>query len=257
MELALLLSLVVMLSGIWIFLYNAILDLTVKSPADATLAVLGLVHWTVLCYLCLALYVLYETGREIRAKHELSERARIAERILLETWPVTLVALACGFAMAKVGSSEFWIKAPFLLLAGSGIFFAIYRSRKKYKAVETSPVRPTHIVWFFLGIGSLYLPYMLITSIILADVQISTDKEFYNSTDTVLFSVQSAGYIFRPDLKQVVFGTFRNKVIFDSTFAVTPEQRANMNLIMVDYIPQAAFWTRTAYHTVKMVEKPN
>jgi hypothetical protein len=159
--------------------------------------------------------------------------------------------------MAKVGSSEFWIKAPFLLLAGSGIVFAIHRSRKKYEVVETSPVRPAHIVWFFVGIGSLYLPYMLITSIILADVQITTDKEFYNSTDTVLFSVQSAGYIFRPHLRQVVFGTFRTKVNFDSTFAVTPEQRANLNLIMVDYTPQAAFWARTAYHTVKVVEKPD
>jgi hypothetical protein len=257
MELALLLSLVVMLSGIWIFLYNAILDVTVKSPADATLIVLGLVHWAVLCYLCLALYVLYETGREIRAKHDLSVRSQIAERILLETWPVTLVALACGFAMAKVGSSEFWIKAPFLLLAGSGLFIALYRSWKKNDAVKNSPMRPSHILWFFIGIGFLSIPYMLIISTILADVQITTDKEFYNGTDTVLFSVQSAGYIFRPRLKHVAFGTFETKVNLDSTFAVTPEQRDNMSLIIVDYTPQASFRTRIAYHEVKVVKKPD
>jgi hypothetical protein len=257
MELALLLSLVVMLSGIWIFLYNAILELTLKSPADATLAVLGLVHLTVLCYLCLALYVLYETGRGIRTKHQPSVRSQMAERILLETWPVTLAALACGFAMAKIGSSEFWIKVPFLLLAGSGIFMTLYRSWKAHKTGEASPMEPVHVFWFFVGIGALYVPYMLIAGILLADVQITTDKEFYNSSDTVLFSVQSAGYIFRPELKRVTFGTFQTKVNVDSTFAVTPEQRAKMNLIMVDYTPQAAFWTRTAYHSVKVVKQPD
>jgi hypothetical protein len=256
MELAILLSLVVMLSGIWLFLQNAILDLTVRSPADATLIALGIVHWTVLCYLCLALYVLYETGSTLRTKHKLSVRSQIAERILLDTWPVTLVALACGFVTAKVGSSEFWIKAPLFWLVGGGILIALYRTWKKQKAAGNSPLKPDHILYFFVGIGCLSAPYMFIMSTVLADVQITTDKELYNSTDNVLFSVQSAGYIFRPELKQVTLGGFTTKVNLDSTFAVTPEQRENMDLIMVDYAPQVAFWTRTAYRTVKVVKKP-
>jgi hypothetical protein len=94
-------------------------------------------------------------------------------------------------------------------------------------------------------------------SVVLADIQITTDKQFYDVSDTVLLSVRAAGYVFRPVVKLTRFGVFSNSENADATFAITPDQRANQDLIMVDYTPQLTFWTRTAYHMVNVVKKEN
>src|ERR1700677_1977110 len=99
MEIALLLSLIGVLGGVWIFLYHAILDLTVSAPADSTLFFLGVAHWTVLAYFALALYVFYERGVSVVTKRPAPERAHKAELILLETWPLTLISLAVRFVI--------------------------------------------------------------------------------------------------------------------------------------------------------------
>jgi hypothetical protein len=59
MEFGFLLSLIGLLSGLWLYLYRTILERTATAPADPPLMFLGFMHYAVLSYLVLALYVFY------------------------------------------------------------------------------------------------------------------------------------------------------------------------------------------------------
>jgi hypothetical protein len=257
MEIALLLSLIGVLGGVWIFLYHAILDLTVSAPADSTLFFLGVAHWTVLAYFALALYVFYERGVSVVTKRPAPERAHKAELILLETWPLTLISLAVGFVISKLGESDFWLKVPVIILAASGLIPVLYRRYRRNRNESPKRLSAGTMVFVLACIGLLSVPYTMFMSVVLADVQITTDKQFYSASDTILISVRAAGFIARPFVKQTRFGVFSNAENRDATFAITPDQRANQDLIMVDYSPQMTFWTRTAYHMVNVVKMDN
>jgi hypothetical protein len=91
--------------GVWIFLYNAILDLTVKEPADSTLFLLGVAHWTILCYFGLALYVFYHTGIAVRTKNLERPIAKSDLPSLALMNPRTRAASVTGHVSSKIPSA--------------------------------------------------------------------------------------------------------------------------------------------------------
>ena len=257
MEFALLLSLIGLLGGLWIYLYGVIMSVTVRSPADPTLMALGLAHWTILCYLVLALFVFYETGVNLKSKEPLSRLGQRAERILLETWPITLVSLAVGFVITRLGEGDLWIKLPSIILGASGAIVVIYRRLRKSESGPKLQLSASVTVGFLAILALLYVPYLCVMSDLLADVQITTDKAIYSQTDTAVVSVHSAGYMFRPYIKRIGIGRFEREEYEDFTVAITPKVRNGDNLVSVDYAPQAAFWKKTAYHTIDVADTAN
>jgi hypothetical protein len=255
MELALLLSLVAFLGGLWVYLFGVITNMTVNSIADSSLIVLGLAHWTIFCYLALALYVFYETGRVLRSKKDISETAVKAERILLQTWHYTLVALAVGLIVVRLGETNFWLKLPLVILAVAGLAAIPARHLKKMRLDPSEDLSISTTFMVLVAIAGSYIPYLFFMSTVMADVQITTDKQIYAAGDTILVSVRRAGYVIGPELKNIEFGAFRRTLISDTTFSVSPRDRASQNIINVESTPEMSFLNRTAYIEVNAVNE--
>lgn len=256
MELGFLLSIIGLLAGIWLYLYRIILDITVNAPADKTLLFLGYMHSTVLAYLLLALYVFFNKGRPETVNDRTLTRVRFATAIVLETWPVTMMALVVSFLLAKASSSYFWQGSYSWLLTVAALVFPLYRMLKSRRHGVKRELNPTHVAIFFGSIAVLGIPYMLFMSVFLADVQITTDKEFYTQNEPVLVSIRASGYIFRPTISKITFGAFEQTTYGDETLLVSPDQHLSDDIIFVDYRPQVFRFQRKADHSVKMAKLP-
>ena len=95
-------------------------------------------------------------------------------------------------------------------------------------------------------------------STVFADVQITTDKEFYRPNDPILVSVRGGGYVILPYVSKISFGTYLktqppNMRTSDFTLSVPPDQHRG-NLIEVDFHPEIVPWELRRFHEVKVVD---
>jgi hypothetical protein len=252
MDSGFLLSLIVLLGGIWIYLYRLILDLTVTAPADPTLLFLGYMHYIVLSYLALALYLFYRIRRASVEDSSVKKRIEFATGILVETWPFAVIVLVFSFVSAKVVTGGWRAVGFFIVLAGLIPFYRTLRAaRSRPQGVR---VRAEHLAWFWISIVPCGLAYICLMSFVLSDVKIETDKTFYRQSEPVLVSVRAAGYIFRPRLSKLSFGIYQKELILDETVLVPADKHLDQELIMVDYVPEVFGIKRTAFHVVNLVK---
>jgi hypothetical protein len=254
MELGFLLSLIGVLAGIWIYLYRVILDLTVTSPADSTLVFLAYMHYSVLSYLALSLYVFYHKGRGEPHLAKTKKRFKVASAILLETWPVVAVALMVSFLVSKVTASDFGLKAVIIFLGLAALLGPLYWTLRPHHRPPDSPLEPRQLAWFLGSMAIAGIPYMALMSFFLADVQITTDKDFYKQSEPVLVSVRAAGYVFRPSISKLSFGYYEKTGFEDETVLVRPEGHGQFDYITVTFVPQLFGLKRSAFHPVKIVK---
>jgi hypothetical protein len=245
-------SLVALLGGMWIYIFQVIRDMTVSAPADVALMPLGYAHWLLTVYFGLALYVLYQHGLMHHQHGHPATTTRIwAQEVLLRTWPVSVAMCLVSFVAGKViPGGDVPIKVV-VSVFGIGItalaFFQTIRASRGQKP-------RAGIWWFWVWVVVLAIPFMLGMSMVLADVDIRTDREFYRRTDDVVISMRASGYMFRPSLKLLQFGRLRRPVTVDETVVVGPADHNGDNLIRVDYEPQVGF-SGTAFHEVRMEGK--
>jgi hypothetical protein len=261
MEFRFLLSLIGLLAGLWLYLYRTILEETATAPAGQALVFLGFMHFAVLTYLVLALYIFYCKGRGEPRSAKTKRRLSVADGILLETWPLMVVGLALSFVVSKTGESEFAVKSVMLILAAIGVGVLVFRSIRPSRDWDSN-LAPMEAAWFFGTVGLGGLPYIMVMSIVLADVQITMDKQTYAPTEPVILSVRAAGYIFRPMLRRITFGSYLEtgrdgwSNIPDETILVPPDEHGGRDFIMVDFEPQILPIRRAAYATVAFIRPP-
>jgi len=260
-ELGFLLTLIGLLAGIWIYLYNAILDLTATSFDFTTQLLLGVMHYAVLWYLVLVLYVFFHRGvgeltTKGRLPRESHRRCELATALVLQTWPVTFLALTATFCITKLSDSESAYKISTFVIFGSGALYQIYRQEKLKKERHPQKLTSGHIVGFYVNFLTLGTVYIFVMSCLLSTVRITTDKEFCLPSDPVIVSVRTGGYLFQPQVVKITLGDFERSKwpsTNDITSLVTPELRKRDNLVVVEYKPQAPGSTRKAYHELKVV----
>jgi hypothetical protein len=254
MDLSFLLALVVFLGGIWVYLYKVILDLTVTEPDAPTLLSLGITHYVVFLYLAVSLVILYAAGISAAKPPPPSPWLSLAQTILFNTWPITILVLLLSLLSANVGpeSAFKWVFIFFSVAALVSFFLLIWSGK-------TSP--SNSVSWggqmgvFLMSIPIAATFYLMLMSEFLADVQIKTDKQFYEAADTILVSVRAGGYIFRPHLFSISCGIFEQHISSDVTLAIPPEQRGHTGgVLWVTFRSEIVSLTRKRYHLLNIVE---
>lgn len=248
MDLGFLLSLIVFLGGLWVYLFRPIRQII---AGDSAALFLGYLHFTVLTYLGLALYVFYRRG--LGETIEMGGSGlNVSAAIIVTTWPLVLLCAGVSFLLVKASSSDFAVKFYMLILSVAAFVGAIYQGIHQRHSGHAIQLSPTLIFIFFFGIALGGIAYMLLLSFFLADVEVTTDKEFYTDTECVILSAQAGGYIFRPSITGVVFGGYRNTFSGNQTLVIRPEIHNGNDLVVVEYEPQVFTKKRKAYHYVKM-----
>ena len=249
MDLSLVLSLVGLLGGMWIYVFAAIREMSLNAPTDVTLIALGYSHWFLTVYLAMALYLLYERG----VSNASSARIGLAQQVLLRTWPLSAAMCAVSFVARAIPGGD----TPIKVITGAftlGITaFAIFQSLRPARPEEAT-ARTDTIWWFWLFVVAAAIPFMLAMSALTADVDIRTDKEFYRRTDDVLISIRPAGYVFRPAIRTLRYGFFQKSLFDEETVLVTASEHRGADLIEVAYSPQVGF-DQKAFHRVFMEGK--
>lgn len=254
MELPFLLSMILFLAGIWIFLYKTIGKTTLTAPTDSTLLFLAYMHLTVLTYLALALYVFFRRGMGESFDSSANTGLTVVTLVILQTWPVVLICLVISFLLAKIVDSDLGSKS-YLWILGMGILATgVYQTIRMRRAQLTPVLQPKHMFLLLCAIVILGIPYILLMSFVLAEVEITTDKEFYSDTDPVLIAVRAGGYVLRPRITRVSIGVFDRKGgdLSDDTMKVRPDEYVNDDIVEVEFIPQAFGATRKAWHNLKI-----
>ena len=251
-DLGLMLSLIALLGGLWLYLHAAILNLTLTAPSEVSVVPLGVIHWFVTVYLLLALFVLYRLGS---AEISHAPERDVAERVLLNSWPAPflagLMSLGATRAVPDANFVAGAIPGMTTFAAGMGIIWLMARSSgASFGATAIDPrLRP---VLLALVLGA--LPFMIGMGFLMSGVEIRTDKEFYQSDDAVMVSVRPAGYIFRPNVRTIEFGASRKQVFGEGTFIFAPKEHSAAGLIIVHFAPQLPAIPRRAYHAMRMVK---
>ncbi len=250
------LGLILFLGGLWVYLLDVIRDLTLNEPTHAALFFLGFVHFVVLAYLGLSLASLYSAGlADLGGVRQPIRWAAPIDRILFGTWPVVLVALVLSFAVTKLGFPDAW-RAFVLVFFVVGLAYTLL-----YHAVfRTTPLGKVFVAWspmlgLFAGLAIGYFVYLPIVAAFLADVEVTTDKEFYTAQDTIVVSAKPGGYVLRPTITRVSCGLFARSDPPESTLSIPPDEHFGESFIEVDFRPQAIPLKLREFHYLRILPR--
>jgi hypothetical protein len=252
MDLRFLLTLIVFLGGVWMYLYKLISGLTVTDPAAPVLLTLGVMHYIVLVYLALSLVIFYVAGTSTGNSPPPTPWLSLSNTIVFKTWPVAVVALILSFLTAKLGSetNSPWV-SPFFVLAAIFSFYKFWNA----KAAPANAASWMEMGVFFLSVPIVAVPYFLFMGVALADVQIQTNKQFYEPNDVIQVSLRAAGYMFRPQLSSISCGAFHRDIDRDVMLAIPPEERGHTGgLLSVRFRSQGIPLRKTRHQQLNIVE---
>ena len=253
LDLGFLLSVIGILAGVWIFLYRTILQLTVMSPLDRTLLFLGLMHCTVSAYLLLAFFVFFFKGTGGTSSAYIAAALPVVTVIILHTWPVVLICLASGFLIAKVSRDDRFLTFYLVLLIVACLTTFLYQMFQLKAGHGSSQVHPFATPIFFGCTALLSIPYVLLMGFFLADVSITTDKEFYQKHEPVIISVIPGGYILRPDVVTVTLGLRKQTGLSgEQTLLIEPDEHYGANVIIIEFKPPVIPILRVTSRTIRM-----
>lgn len=252
------LTTVVILAGLWVYLLQEILATTAEATFDGILALLGFIHYAVLIYLGLAVYVLYRRGLSL-VTNDPKRHDGESTAILFGTWPLFLVSLPFAYGLAKLVDGFFALF--FLVYAITALGFVVWL---KFMSGRHGSVGE----WYngykpALGIGALgmlatWWIYAMLMSLVFANVEVETDKEFYGASDPVLAYVSPGGYLFKPKIKSVTLGRFeRDSEAFHdggATFRIEPVEHLGETHLSVAYKPQLYPDPKTHRHRVRFAK---
>lgn len=232
-------GLIVFLGGIWYFLLNAIKDVTANDAAHPALLFLAVLHFIVLVYLCLTLYSFFVIGVSLIGPTKVEvPGAQMIDAFVFTSWPAVVLASSLTYLVACLGLGD-TIGATVhafcytVLATTAALYFFLFRGTAlAQRPFQLWWVTPVVLVGLYL-MGSLAAAAV---SPFMADVQISTDKGFYQPNEPITVSVKTKGYVFLPNVSNIYCGKFNAKR--RGTYLITPEMRADSNYIMVEFVPQ-------------------
>jgi hypothetical protein len=110
------------------------------------------------------------------------------------------------------------------------------------------------VFYFFGGMPVGFILYLIVVSTFLADIDVTTDKEFYRSDYLVRVALNPGGYILRPSVTKVSCGLFELKgsIGTNRTIVIPPDRHVGAEFIEVELRPDVIPLRLTRFHYLKM-----
>ncbi len=230
LDLQLLVAVIVFFVSAWVFLNGRICNFTESESANTQMSYI-FVHYILTLVLLLCVYITAIKGNYVLKKggEDISGAPYYCVRLFIECWfPALLVCLGV------------LLTSPFLpwyvwLAVGSILLFLQFK-RMSFKI----PLCLSLVLGFVI-----LLPIFVSTmTIIVKDIEIQHDKEYYSLSDDVIISVKTRGYACNHMLtclgeKQLYRGT---KYILEKNNIVVPASCIKNNTITVGTISPASGW---------------
>lgn len=225
MDMRFLLTMIALLGGVWIYLLTYIIERSTSEPAYGSLIALGYAHSVIFLYLLLAMATLYEKGLSLVEDNTTDPPTTRLQTLLLLTWPWSLILAVSQYAMVRLGLNIYWLVGGLLLITclSLAVFFKVRKQMSQLVDRFKNVVQDS--IWMFFASLILFLPYMMVCSLVFADIALIHDKELYSSSDNILISASRSGYIFLPNLESIECGLFRANPSDMMSVEITPEER--------------------------------
>lgn len=243
----------------WIFLYKYVISLTTESPSHSMLGFYALIHYIIFIYLIISFLVFglstvsLVDGETVFSKKYYNKLSRN----LFKSWVVFVPYLFISVLNYFVQGERVKNVIAILFLVSLFLYFTFKKNgiMKGYKKVRNEFFK---YVLFVIG----FMLYVLFLSYFTSGVKIETNKEFYLSSDMVLISMRSSGYIFLPNIDSVKYNGLtieeydccQNKEYIKLDLQKHFEENEYSNLLYIDVTPQVISIKKTIYEYIKVFD---
>ena len=199
------LALSTFLGGVWYLLFDVIDKLTLESPAEFLLYYFAYAQGIIFILFAYSLMLLFDMGLAISGRPILP---RPAYDIFLYLWPISLLFLSLAYVVSKVSQDDPFLRSSTIAILLAAVVLGVVAYLK-----QLFLVCQTAIALVILVAGAMY--YVPVMSWVMADVNITLDKEVYEPGDKAIVDIRTDGFVFNPilvDAEIDIFGThdFRN-----------------------------------------------
>ncbi|TAK63896.1 MAG: hypothetical protein EPO24_03710 [Bacteroidetes bacterium] len=232
--------------ALWYVILIRIFDVSLENPASYSLMALGIAHYLVFIIISISSLILWIKTISFVSTRNINQSVQNfafeASSFVLRWWlPIALIAittLAISFILeySENPSIILYISVFFILSILLGAAYIIHGSLREFSDQEHTGV--------FFVLFILCMPYITGMSIIFSDVNIFTDKQFYDFEDTIKISVKPNGYIFNPSIRNVYFNFDNSRPLYHNqteiSFSLMEYHSGNSysNYLSVEFEPQ-------------------
>lgn len=222
-DINLLLSIILLLGGIWIYLYNIILSnktMTYFPFIPFQLPPLYcFIHFIISIYLIWAIILCFIKGLlicEIRIKYNINLETlfKYITNLFFKTWIFII-----GFSTLSI------LRSPFEIIGCIGFFIIIliFAKGKSPKVLFY-----TYITYFI---------YLIFIGALSYDIIIQNDKPFYDSSDYIVLNITPQGISLKPNYYKISKsdGTYIDYTRRGNTIIIKASDISNDNIIKIEY----------------------
>lgn len=179
---------------LWYFLYSTIVESTMEDPLFYMYLSYSIIHFYVTCCLTFSLFFAFIKSRLLAERDPLEYYAvrKITEGVyytFLTSWMPVLI-----FSILLICGASFHSEKTDWIAEGIIAFYVIYLMVILVKELKKDNWYGIILAYLTLG----YLIFILIMTVVSANVKITTDKEGYTSEENIIVTLTPQGYIFLP-----------------------------------------------------------
>lgn len=196
LDFAFLISILVSLCGLWLFIYDMIIDLTYMDGYEVALP-LSICHYALTIYIIMLLYICFQKSLIILEDADNIKTNKFVESLItvfIKTWPYIIIVSIVMILLSNCGINGDTILTIDVLFLFS-LFLAILVKlglSKNTKAIITYLLSSV-----IIPIG--YFAFLIIISNSSMKVEVSTDKMYYTANDReIILTVDTHGYLWTP-----------------------------------------------------------
>lgn len=199
-DFAFLISILVSLCGLWMFLYNMIIEHTSVDSYAMALS-LSVCHYAVTIYIIVLVYICFHKSLAIIKDDKLEDTNKFADVIIsifLKTWPFVIIFSLLIIVVYLVGFSEdvgLFINFLLVTVLLFVLFFVLFVKSVALKKIHVFIVCVLSSVMILFG----FFVFLVVMSNSSMALTVNTDKDYYTYADKELvLTIDTKGYLFRP-----------------------------------------------------------
>lgn len=199
-DFAFLISILVSLCGLWMFLYNMIIEHTSVDSYAMALS-LSVCHYAVTIYIIALVYICFHKSLAIIKDDKPDDTNKFADVIIsifLKTWPFVIIFSLLIIVVYLVGfSEEVGLLINFLLIVALFfvLFLILFVKGVTLKKIHAFVVCVLSLAIILFG----FFVFLVVMSNASMSLTVNTDKDYYTSADKELvLTIETKGYLFQP-----------------------------------------------------------
>ena len=246
--------------GMWIYLFNYIINLGTEDPSNLLLISYAILHYTIFLFLGSVIILVFYKGLSYTdSADDFLQDSKIMDIInnnksfVLKWWPFFFFsALLTIIFTLLLSTIPVWVVLLSYIIAFL-LYIPIIGSNRLLKK-QTFKVNFKFLFCAFF-LFFIYVPFM---SIISSDVKITTEKEFYKTDDVLRLEVKRKGYMFLPEIDTILLNRCPLSENTKETLSFQMSEKCYhnnfSNYIIVKYSPQF-FFKKEKYQTIKITKE--